>query len=150
MAGARGRLVSGLVTAAAVAACGRGAEPPAQAESAARAEILSPMDGDSVSLPATLRLAASGITIAAATGVREEGVAHHHLLLNVDHSPDNEPIPAGNGYFHIGSGASEWILDSLPAGIHRIIARLAWGDHVPIAGAATDTITIVVRPGPGG
>ena len=138
-------LLAGLVTGMAVVACGRGAEPPAEAAEAARVEILSPASGDTVSLPVTLQLRASGITIAAASGIREEGMAHHHLLVNADHSPDGQPIPTGNGYIHLGSGASEWVLDSLPAGAHRIIARLAWGDHVPVAGAGTDTIMIVVR-----
>jgi hypothetical protein len=108
-------------------------------------EILSPASGDTVSLPVTVHLSASGIAIVAATGLREEGMAHHHLLVNVDHSPDDQPVPTGYGYIHLGSGASEWVLDSLPAGAHRIIARLAWGDHVPVAGAGTDTIRIVVR-----
>ncbi len=140
----RGRLVA-VMTGIAAVACGRAAEPPVEAAEAARVEILSPASGDTVSLPVTLRLSASGIAIVAASGVREEGRAHHHLLVNADHSPEGQPIPAGNGYIHLGSGASEWVLDSLPAGTHRIMARLAWGDHVPVAGAATDTILIVVR-----
>ncbi len=139
------RLVAALVAGNVLVGCGRGAEPPVQAAETARVEILSPASGDTVSLPVTLQLRASGIAIVAATGVREEGRAHHHLLVDADHSPDGQPIPTGNGYIHLGSGASEWVVDSLPAGTHRIIARLAWGDHVPVAGSATDTITIVVR-----
>jgi hypothetical protein len=108
-------------------------------------EIIAPADGDTVSLPATVRLAALGITIAPATGVREEGIGHHHLLINLDATPDGEPIPAAPGYVHLGSGVSEYVLDSLPPGEHRIIAILAWGDHVPILGARRDTVRFVVR-----
>ena len=145
MTGARGRLAGAVMAGIAVVACGRAAEPPVEAAEAARVEILSPASGDTVGLPVTLQLRAVGIAIVAASGVREEGMAHHHLLVNVDHSPDDQPVPTGSGYIHLGSGASEWVLDSLPAGAHRIIARLAWGDHVPVAGAGTDTIVIVVR-----
>ncbi|HUG26904.1 MAG TPA: DUF4399 domain-containing protein [Gemmatimonadales bacterium] len=120
------------------------AEGPSMAAGLA-VEIVSPAGGDSVSLPATVRLAASGITIAPATGVREEGIGHHHLLIDLDATPDGEPIPAAPGYVHLGSGVSEYVLDSLPAGEHRIIAILAWGDHVPIEGARRDTVRFVVR-----
>lgn len=108
-------------------------------------DILAPASGDTIALPFTLRLAASGLTIAPASGVREEGIGHHHLLINLDPTPDGEPIPAAPGYVHLGSGVSEFVLDSLPAGEHRIIAILAWGDHVPIEGSRRDTVRFVVR-----
>lgn len=113
---------------------------------AATVEILAPSPGDTITMPFTLRLAASGVTIAPASGVREEGIGHHHLLINLDPTPDGDPIPAAEGYVHLGSGVSEYVLDSLPPGEHRIIAILAWGDHVPIEGARRDTVRVVVRP----
>lgn len=147
------RLVSVLAGSALPAACG-----PRPADEAAEAaevvsdiitpravEIVAPADGDTVSLPVTVRLTATGITIAPATGVREEGIGHHHLLINLDGTPDGEPIPAAPGYVHLGSGVSEYVLDSLPPGEHRIIAILAWGDHVPIEGSRRDTVRFVVR-----
>ncbi len=115
--------------------------PPA----APTVEILAPAAGDTITLPFTVRLAASGITIAPASGVREEGIGHHHLLINLDPTPDGEPIPAAEGYVHLGSGVSEYVVEALPPGEHRIIAILAWGDHVPMAGAVRDTVRFVVR-----
>ncbi len=141
-----------LVGALAATACTpRPADEPAEVaeipsmEAGLAVEIVAPADGDSVSLPATVRLTASGITIAPATGVREDGIGHHHLLIDLDATPEGEPIPAAPGYVHLGSGASEYVIDSLPPGEHRIIAILAWGDHVPIAGARRDTVRFVVR-----
>lgn len=134
----------GVAVACLVAACGPARDPGPAAE-VPGAEILAPADGDSVSLPVTIRLGAVGVTIAPASGVREEGIGHHHLLLDVDLPAEGMPIPAGGGHVHLGTGASEWVLDSMPAGTYRIIAAIAWGDHVPIAGARTDTIRVVVR-----
>lgn len=148
----RSGILTRRVTAAAcslgiLAACG-GGEPAAEPLElpAPAVQILSPMDGDTVSLPFTIQLAATGVTIAPATGVREEGIAHHHLLFNVDPTPLADPIPAEEGYVHLGSGVSEYTVETLPPGTHRIIAILAWGDHVPISGAAKDTVRVVVRP----
>lgn len=144
------RLVLALAAAVLVAACGtppaeEAGEEMANAAAVPAVEILAPMEGDSVSLPFTIRLAATGITIAPATGSREDGIGHHHLLVDVDPTGDGEPVPAAPGYVHLGSGVSEYVVDSLPPGEHRIIAIVAWGDHVPVTGAVRDTLRVVVR-----
>lgn len=144
-----GRLAGAGLFSVALAACSPRPAEEAVVETPAAiptVEILAPADGDTASLPFTIRLAASGVTIAPATGVREEGIAHHHLLINVDPTPLAGPIPADEGYVHLGSGVSEYTVESLPPGTHRIIAILAWGDHVPVTGAGTDTVRVVVRP----
>jgi len=150
-------LLASLVTAtAAAAACGQGetaasdsAAPAADTAAAATAPavaILSPAEGDSVSLPFTLTLGATGVEVVAATGQREEGKGHHHLVIDAD-APDNDTLPLGGppSVIHMGNGATERVLDSLPPGPHRIIAVFAWGDHVPMRGVKRDTVTIVVR-----
>ncbi len=115
-----------------------GAGPP-------RVTILEPADGDTVSQPFTVRLGAAGVAVVAASGLRQHGEGHHHLVIDLALPPMDAPIPVGPGYVHIGTGASERVLDSLPPGPHRIIAVLGWGDHVPAAGVVTDTVRIVVR-----
>lgn len=143
------RLAIALTGAGLLAACGNPpAEEGAEAEIVAAVpavEILAPVEGDSVDLPLTVRLAATGITIAPASGVREDGIGHHHILVDVEATPEGEPVPATPGYIHMGSGVSEYVLDSLPPGEHRIIAIVAWGDHVPVMGARRDTVRVVVR-----
>jgi len=133
-----------------LAACGPREVPETAEMSGApagppRVEILAPVEGDTVGGPVTIRLTASGITIAPASGVREEGIGHHHLIVNADPTLADQPIPSTAEYIHLGTGVSEWTFDSLPPGPHRIIAIIAWGDHVPIAGAVADTVRIVVR-----
>lgn len=127
------------------AACGgERASERAAASEPARVTILAPAEGDTVDLPFTVRLAAAGVAVVPASGLRQAGEGHHHLLIDLDLPASDQPIPVGPFSIHIGTGASERVIDSLPPGPHRIIAVLGWGDHVP-AGIITDTIHIVVR-----
>ena len=108
-------------------------------------EILGPAEGDSVTLPVTIRLEATGVLVVPATGAREEGKGHHHLVIDGDAPSDTLPIPQPPIAYHLGNGATEKVLDSLSVGPHRVIAIFAWGDHVPMAGVRRDTITFVVK-----
>lgn len=137
----------------AVAACAGRTETPAADSAAttattvdAAAEILGPADGDSVTLPVTIRLGATGVVVVPATGTREDGKGHHHLVVDGDAPSDTLPIPQPPVAYHLGNGATEKVLDSLPPGPHRVIAILAWGDHVPMTGVRRDTITFIVKP----
>jgi hypothetical protein len=128
-------------------ACAREARPP-EAASTARVEIVSPASGDSVTAPVTVELAAQGVEVVPANGLVEEGKGHHHLVLDVDLPPLDAPMPVGGGVFHMGTGAQTYVLDSLAPGPHRIIAVLAYGNHVPMTGIAMDTVRIEVRAAP--
>lgn len=115
----------------------------ASAEMAVR--IASPADGDSVSLPFTLRLEATGVEVLAVNGLDEPGKGHHHLVIDDEAPSDTLPLAPAPIVIHLGTGATERVIDSLPAGPHRIIAIFAGGTHVPQAGVKRDTITVVVR-----
>lgn len=107
--------------------------------------IVSPLEGDSVTLPFTLRLEAQGVEVVAATGTREEGKGHHHLIINGDVPSDTLPLPPAPVVIHMGDGSSERVIDSLPKGPHRIIAVFADGAHVPWTTVKRDTLQIVVK-----
>ena len=142
---------SPLLLVAALACAPADSPPPAEdsaaapAMTAASVEILSPVDGDSVSLPITVTLGATGVEIVPATGVAEPGKGHHHLAIDIDAPADNEVLPAAPTVIHLGTGVSEYVIDSLPPGSHRIIAIFAAGDHVPMTNVARDTVTVIVR-----
>ncbi|MBI2401141.1 MAG: DUF4399 domain-containing protein [Gemmatimonadetes bacterium] len=122
----------------AVAACG--------GEPAARAVILQPADGDTLGSDVRVLLGAEGVEVVPADGQRVAGRGHHHLFIDTDPSPPGAAIPAGvPGIVHLGTGAGEWTVPGLAPGEHRIIAVLAYGDHVPMEGVATDTVRVVVR-----
>lgn len=133
-----------LVAAAGVLACGRG-ETPQSADEAARVDILAPADGDTVDLPFTVRLGATGVEVVAATGQVEAGKGHHHLVIGGDVPADDTPLPGAPQVVHLGTGTSEYTVDSLPPGRHRIIAVFASGDHVAMPSVARDTVTVIVR-----
>ncbi len=126
-----------------VPACGRGERAP-EAE-APRVEIVAPADGDTVTLPLTVRLSASGVEVVPATGAAEPGRGHHHLAVGIDVPADTTPLPGAPVVIHLGTGASEHIIDSLPPGSHRIIAIFASGDHRPMPAVRRDTVTVIVR-----
>ena len=126
------------------ASCG-GDRAPAPTAGAPRATITAPAPGDSTGAEVTIALGAAGVRIAPATGTREAGVGHHHLFLDLDPSPAGVAIPSEPGVVHLGKGDSVHTFAGLAPGPHRVIAVLAWGDHVPIDGAGRDTVEFVVR-----
>jgi hypothetical protein len=109
--------------------------------------IDAPAAGDTVRGAAVhIALGVNGIVLAPAAD-EKPGTAHHHLFLDVDTGPLDQKIPSGvTGIIHLGRAQTEFHWDSVAPGPHRIIAVLADWQHVPVAGAATDTVQFVVQP----
>lgn len=136
-----------------LAACSRAEQPAADtaaanatpAPVAAAVEISSPMEGDSVSQPFTVQLSATGVEVIAANGTSEAGKGHHHLVIDGDAPSDSLPLAQPPVVIHMGNGATEKVLDSLPPGPHRIIAIFAGGDHVPMTSVKRDTLNVIVK-----
>ncbi len=91
-------------------------------------------------------LQAHGVEIAPASDPRE-GTAHHHLFVDRDVTPLRDTIPAGVlGILHLGRGQTEFVLEELEPGEHRVIALLADHSHVPLEPPAADTVRFTVQP----
>ena len=108
-------------------------------------KITSPKNGATVTSPVTIKLEASGVRIAPAS---EElpGTAHHHLFVDHDLTWLTDTIPQGSpGIIHLSRGQTEFVLDSLKPGKHRIIALLANWEHVPLNPLVADTVTFTVK-----
>jgi hypothetical protein len=137
------KLLVAIASLTVLAACATEA-PPAEAP---RVELSGPdgavVAGDSL----TVHFTAQGIAIVPATGTAVAGEGHHHLFIDHGPTPDGAVIPKGDGIVHLGTGADSVRL-ALGAGTHRLIAVLASGDHVPVAGAGRDTLELVVTPRP--
>jgi hypothetical protein len=141
-----------------LAACGGGdvADEQAPATEAAEAaapepgpmsvQITSPAEGaelDGASVVVSLDV--SGLTIVPA-GDQTPQSGHHHLIVNADLPPMDQPIPSVEGqYIHMGAGQTEFELTDLPPGPYRVIALVGDFAHVPLDPPVADTVHFRVR-----
>jgi hypothetical protein len=112
----------------------------------AKAYIISPKNGETVSSPFTVQFGLKGMGVAPA-GANVPNTGHHHLLIDVDPMPDlNVALPPnGDKVRHFGGGQTEVEL-TLPPGKHTL--QLVLGDylHVPHdKPVVSDKITITVK-----
>lgn len=119
------------------------ADQPAEAA----ATFEAPTDGDAVSSPVQLQMAAEGVEIAAA-GDPAVGQAHFHVAVDAGCVGEGEFVPGpgedaeADGHYHFGDGSTEAELDLEP-GTYELCLQLADGVHT--AFGATDTITVTVE-----
>ncbi len=139
------RTAVGLLFGALVAACG-GGDADADAALGPVVGITEPTAGSTYAGGSVrVVLVAEGIEIAPAAAARA-GTAHHHLFVDRDVTPIDQPIPTGDSLIiHLGGGESEYTLTGLSAGRHRLIAVLANPAHVPLDPLVADTVEFEVR-----
>ena len=117
---------------------------PAQAGHA-KVKIVAPANGATVSGPVKVVLQATGVEIVPAT-VERPGTGHHHLFVDHDLTPLDDTIPRGvTGILHLGRGQTEFVLDSLKPGPHRVIAVVADWKHIPLKPPVIDTVRFTVK-----
>ncbi len=66
----------------------------------------------------------------APSGVHRPNTGHHHLLIDTDLPPLDEPIPNDKKHIHLGAGQTEVFVE-LPPGRHTIQLLMGDYDHVP-------------------
>ncbi len=131
-----------LATVFTTAAAQAGGMTPAPKE--AKAHIIAPADGATVSSPFKVYFGLSGMGVAPA-GVEKKNTGHHHLIINAPLPPMNEPIPANDNYRHFGGGQTEAMID-LPPGRHTLQLLVGDWTHVPHATPImSEKITITVK-----
>ena len=117
----------------------------AQASGPAKVKITTPANGATVSGPVKVTLHATGVEIVPATDERP-GTGHHHLFVDHDVTPVDDTIPRGvTGILHLGRGQTEFVLDSLKPGPHRVIAVVADWKHIPLKPLVVDTVRFTVK-----
>ena len=118
---------------------------PTPAPEGAKAYIISPADGATVTSPITVQFGLEGFGVAPA-GVEKANTGHHHLLIDVESLPAlDSPIPADEHHRHFGGGQTEVELELSP-GTHTL--QLLMGDHNHIPHSppvVSETITIEVK-----
>ena len=88
-----------------------------------------PLDGLSVPERFTVRIGLRNMGVAPA-GIDQARTGHHHLLIDTDPGPPDQPIPSDYNNIHLGNGQTEVIV-TLPKGRHTL--QLLVGDyrHIP-------------------
>jgi hypothetical protein len=123
------------------AAFAQGTPAPPDAE----AYIIWPPDGEVIHAGKLwVRMGVKNFGVAPA-GVEYPNTGHHHLLINTDLPPLDEPIPNDKNHLHFGGGQTEARLIDLPPGEYTL--QLLMGDyaHYPhVPPVMSEKITIVV------
>jgi len=110
----------------------------------AKAYIVSPANGDTVSSPVTVVFGLSGMGVAPA-GVDSEHTGHHHLIIDAPLPNLDQPIPADDNYKHFGKGQTETTIELAP-GKHTLQLLLGNFLHIPHESAvASEVIEITVE-----
>jgi hypothetical protein len=139
------------VVALGLAACGDdSAEAPAeyriQDQPAAAASFVSPSDGDTVTSPITVVLAAEGVQLTPA-GVPAVGEAHLHVMVDIGCYETGEFILGPSeqdeaaGRFHLGDGSDSRQIELEP-GTYELCVQLADGVHMAFGSTQTITVTV--------
>lgn len=84
-----------------------------------------PLDGLRVPERFTVRIGLRGMGVAPA-GVDHARTGHHHLLIDTDPGPPDQPVPSDYNNIHLGNGQTEVVV-TLPKGRHTL--QLLVGDH---------------------
>lgn len=87
-----------------------------------------PVDGLSVPERFTVRIGLRGMGVAPA-GISHARTGHHHLLIDTDPGPPDQPIPSDYNNIHLGNGQTEVVV-TLPKGRHTL--QLLLGDHLHV------------------
>jgi hypothetical protein len=88
-----------------------------------------PLDGLRVPERFTVRMGLKEMGLAPA-GTEWSNTGHHHLLIDTEPGPPDQPIPSDYNNIHLGNGQSEVVV-TLPKGRHTLQLLLGDHNHVP-------------------
>jgi hypothetical protein len=117
-------VLAGVVLAGSSAVAQQATMPPD-----AKVYIIWPSDGQVIKGSFWVRMGLSGAGIAPA-GVQKANTGHHHLLVDAELPPLDQPIPNDRNHLHFGLGQTEARLD-LPPGKHTLQMLLGDENHIP-------------------
>jgi hypothetical protein len=126
----------------------RVADPSARTASAegARVYFVGIQDGAVISERPTIHFGLVNMGVAPA-GLRNPNTGHHHLLVDTELPPMDQPIPNDFQHLHFGAGQTEATVTLTP-GKHTLQLLLGDADHVPHnPPVVSERITVTVSPG---
>ena len=114
------------------------------AEPAITVRIAQPEGGATVGPDVQVVLETEGIEIVSITPP-VVGTGHHHIYVDVDLTPLSDLIPQNDPQIiHMGDGSTEYMLEGLAPGEHRLIAVVANPAHIPLDPPVVDTLHFTV------
>ncbi len=63
-------------------------------------------------------------------GVDTPATGHHHLIIDAELPPFDQPIPSDRNYLHFGAGQTETMIE-LPPGKHTLQLIMGDENHIP-------------------
>ena len=95
----------------------------------AKVYFIYPTDGAYISPTPIIRFGLLNMGVAPA-GFDKPNTGHHHLLIDADLPPMDQPIPNDFNHLHFGAGQTEAKI-TLPIGPHKLRLLFADSTHVP-------------------
>jgi hypothetical protein len=103
-----------------------------------------PNDGETVKSPFRVWFGLRNLGVAPA-GIVKAGTGHHHLLVDTELPPLDEPIPNNKNHLHFGGGQTEALVE-LPPGRHTLQLIMGDAEHIPhTPPVISKKITVTVR-----
>jgi hypothetical protein len=102
---------------------------PTPSPAGAKEEFVDLKDGAVIGPKTTIHFGLHGMGVAPA-GTKKANTGHHHLLIDTDLPPLDQPIPNDENHLHFGGGQTEVEL-ALPPGPHTLQLLLGDADHIP-------------------
>ncbi|MGA7805746.1 DUF4399 domain-containing protein [Bradyrhizobium sp.] len=112
----------------------------------ARAYIINPKNGDTVTSPFKVQFGLTSNMGIAPAGTDKENVGHHHLLIDTTLTPEEltQPLMSDEKHIHYGKGQTEAMV-TLPPGKHTLQLELGNWTHIPFnPPVQSEVITITV------
>jgi hypothetical protein len=111
----------------------------------AKVYFISPTDGEYIAPNPVIRFGLINMGVAPA-GLDKPNTGHHHLLIDTDLPPLDQPIPNDFNHLHFGAGQTEAKI-TLSPGKHRLRLLFADATHVPHNPPIySEVVTVTVTP----
>lgn len=107
-------------------------------------KFVSPLNGDTVTNPVTVKVAAGGVRIAPASEPVDPQAGHFRILLDAPALVAGQPPPAEQTLADLTDASHVLELPPLSTGDHRLTVVFERSDHIPVDPLLTDEITIHV------
>lgn len=105
--------------------------------------FIEPKDSSELSSPFKVQFGVENLVVEPAGEVKPNS-GHHHILINLESTPEGEGIPFDETHKHFGKGQTEAEL-SLEPGQYKLTLQFANGAHQSYGKALSDTISITVK-----